>query len=204
METNDFNETYKGTPPWDIGHAQKEFALLEQRGEVKGSILDVGCGTGENSLFFAGRGHEVLGLDFSERAIQKAQKKAKERHLEHATFQIGDALDLSSTFGRKSFDNAIDCGLFHVFTDHQRIQFVEGLHFVLKPSGKYFMLCFSDLEPPTWGGPRRVSRKEIETSFSRGWEINYIHEARFETNFHSDAGRAWLSSISRLPEMARR
>jgi cyclopropane fatty-acyl-phospholipid synthase-like methyltransferase len=204
MENNDFNESYKGTPPWDIGRPQKEFVLLEQRGEIEGSILDVGCGTGENSLFFAGHGHEVLGVDFSELAIQKARKKATDQHLEHATFQLADALNLASTLGKASFDNVIDCGLFHAFTDPQRVQFVEGLHFVLKPGGKYFMLCFSNFEPPIWGGPRRVGQKEIEASFSRGWKINYIQEARFETNFHTDGGRAWLSSVSRLPDMARR
>ena len=45
---------------------------LEKRGEIKGSILDIGCGTEENSLFFANLGHEVVGVDSSSRAIQKA------------------------------------------------------------------------------------------------------------------------------------
>jgi 2-polyprenyl-3-methyl-5-hydroxy-6-metoxy-1,4-benzoquinol methylase len=47
--------------------------LLEKRGEIKGSILDIGCGTGENSLYFAGHGHEVVGVDSSRRAIQMAK-----------------------------------------------------------------------------------------------------------------------------------
>ena len=65
---------------------------------------------------------------------------------------------------KRHFDNAIDCGLFHVFTDVQRGKFVESLCSVLTPNGKYFMLCFSDLEPEGWGGPWRVTQKEIEES----------------------------------------
>jgi len=169
--------------------------LLERSGELNGSILDVGCGTGENSLFFASHGHDVVGVDSSTRAIRKAQEKANERKIERVTFRLADALNLSEL--KRSFDNAIDCGLFHTFTDIQRGKFVKSLRSVLSTNGKYFMLCFSDLEPTGCGGPRRVTRKEIEKSFSDGWKINYIKEARFETNFHADGGRAWISSIAR-------
>ncbi|HYB04446.1 MAG TPA: class I SAM-dependent methyltransferase [Nitrososphaerales archaeon] len=202
-ERNEFDLSYEGTPPWDIGRAQKEFVLLEERGEVKGSILDMGCGTGENSLYFASRGHEVLGIDFSEIAIRKAQKKAQGRHLEHLSFRIADALNLSQNLAGSSFDNVIDSGVFHVFTDDQRNKYVDNLQFVLKPSGKYFMLCFSELEPADWGGPRRITKKEIETAFLRGWQINYFRDARIETNFHQDGGKAWFISVSRLGESAR-
>jgi cyclopropane fatty-acyl-phospholipid synthase-like methyltransferase len=170
--------------------------LVERRGEVKGSVLDVGYGTGKNSLFFAGLGHEVVGVDSSTRAIRRAQVKAKERAIEHVTLGVFDALNLSEL--KKRFDNTIDCGLFHTFTDLQRGKYVESLRTVLTIDGKYFMLCFSELEPEGWGGPRRVTRKEIEESFSAGWKINYIREALFETNLHTDGGKAWFSSITRL------
>jgi predicted RNA methylase len=48
-----FNESYRGIPPWDIGHPQREFVNLSDRGEVKGDVIDIGCGTGENAIFFA-------------------------------------------------------------------------------------------------------------------------------------------------------
>ena len=61
----------------------------------------------------------------------------------------------------------------------------------------------ASLEPADWGGPRRITNKEIETTFSQGWKVGYIREARIETNFHQDGGRAWLASIPRLGEVAR-
>jgi cyclopropane fatty-acyl-phospholipid synthase-like methyltransferase len=195
QSSDSFDDSYEGTPPWDIGRPQRQFVLLEDSGEVKGSILDVGCGTGENSLFFASRGHDVTGIDFSIRAIEKARTKAAERNNVNVDFHIYDVLNLSA-FGR-SFDNAIDSGLFHVFSDEQRSKFITGLHSVLKPGGKYFMMCFSDKEPKEWGGPRRILKGEIEETFSDGWQINYIREAKFETNFSPDIGQAWFSSIAR-------
>jgi hypothetical protein len=76
---------------------------------------------------------------------------------------------------------------------------VENLAAVLAPAGKYFMLCFSDLEPGGYG-PRRVSQKEIRDSFRDGWSINYIRPAVFESRTRAEGPRAWLSSISRDPD----
>jgi 2-polyprenyl-3-methyl-5-hydroxy-6-metoxy-1,4-benzoquinol methylase len=76
-----FESTYRGKPLWDIDRPQKEYVQLEQAGEIVGSVLDVGCGTGQNALFLAAHGHEVWGIDFIATAIQKAQKKAAQRHL---------------------------------------------------------------------------------------------------------------------------
>jgi cyclopropane fatty-acyl-phospholipid synthase-like methyltransferase len=195
--TNFFDDSYKGTPPWDVGHAQTEFVSLFNRGEVKGSVIDVGCGTGENSLFFASKGNNVLGVDYSVRAIEKAREKAVSRKIENVTFEVVDVLTVSKFFKERAFENVIDSGLFHTFDDSQRPDFVKSLRSVVNENGKYFMLCFSDLEPANWGGPRRVTRREIEDSFQEGWKINYIREASFETNIHQNGAKARLSSITR-------
>ncbi len=70
-------------------------------------------------------------------------------------------------------DSVIDSGLFHVFDDDDRRRYVEGLVSVLKPSGKLFLLCFSDEEPGAQG-PRRVSKKELHDAFAEGWTVESI------------------------------
>ena len=51
-----FDDAYDGTPPWDIGRPQREVVRLAEAGEITGDVLDVGCGTGENSLWLAEQG----------------------------------------------------------------------------------------------------------------------------------------------------
>ena len=185
---------YHRVPPWDIGRPQAEIVRLAEAGEITGSILDVGCGTGEHALYLASLKHETWGVDSSPLAIGKAKRKAQERRLK-VTFLVWDALQVGGL--KRSFDTVIDSGLFHVFSDEERPLYARGVASVLRPGGNYHMLCFSDREPDSFG-PRHLSQEEIKATFRMGWRINYIRAARFETNVHPSGAQAWLSSITRL------
>ncbi len=190
-----WEDAYKTTPPWDIGRPQPAFVGLVQAGELTGNnVLDVGCGTGENALYLAQNGFSVVGVDLSTRAIVAAKAKAEERKLK-IDFRLANALSLEFQSGR--FDNAIDSGLFHTFTDNDRISFAHEIARVLTPNGRYFMLCFSDKEPTDWGGPRRITKGEIEITFSPLFNINYIKDAYFATRLHNNGGRAYLTSATK-------
>jgi SAM-dependent methyltransferase len=191
-----FNDSYRGVPPWDIGRPQPPFAKLAESGEVAGDVIDVGCGTGEHAILFSSRGNKVLGIDSAPLAIEKARAKGFQRGSK-AEFAVADALHLAR-LGR-SFDVAIDCGLFHTFSDGEREVFIESLRSVLRPRGRYYMLCFSDKEPVGWGGPRRVSKSEIQGCFSKGWSVDYIRPAKIDTSFHGGGGKAWFTKIIRTP-----
>ena len=193
-----FETLYAGQAPWDIGKPQQP--IIEVADQISGSILDAGCGTGDTALFLAGRGHHVTGIDFLEEPIKRAKSKSTERELS-PTFLVKDALTLRDWSER--FDNVIDSGLFHVFSDEDRTMYVVGLAAVLKSGGRLFLLCFSDEEPGT-NGPRRVSQTELHDAFSQGWEIESIQPIRFETlpnlkNFvFSEGGpKAWFAVVRR-------
>jgi len=188
-----FDEAYLSLPPWDIGRPQGEITRLAEEGAIRGAVLDAGCGTGENALFLADLGFEVTGIDSAGAAIRKAKEKSSERRVP-AVFLEWDALELSKL--GKRFDTVIDCGLFHVFSDEERTLYVEGLRSVLVPGGSLRMLCFSEMEPGDWG-PRRVTQHEIREAFVRGWMVDSIREACFETNLGAEGCRGWLSSITR-------
>ena len=87
-----FESLYTGQPRWEIGRPQK--ALLDVADQITGSIFDSGCGTGENALFFAKRGHKVTGIDFLPEPVSIAKQKATERGL-NVTFLVMDALTLT-------------------------------------------------------------------------------------------------------------
>ena len=188
-----FESAYAGQAPWDIGRPQKAF--IDAADRITGSILDAGCGTGENALYFAGRGHKVTGIDFLAEPIDRARQKARERGLA-AGFVVMDALALKDV--PEVFDSAIDSGLFHVFSDEDRGRYVAGLATVVKPGGRLFLLCFSDDEPGTHG-PRRISRREIELAFAEDWVIESVEPIRFETrpdlkdiSFSDGGPKAWF------------
>ena len=134
---------------------------LAEHGALTGRVLDVGCGAGEHALMAAARGFDATGIDALPRAIALAQRKARDRGLT-ARFLVWDALTLPDL--GEQFDTVLDSGLFHVFDDDDRGRFVASLHAVMPASARYYLLCFSDLEPGTFG-PRRVSQPEIREAF---------------------------------------
>ncbi len=157
--------------------------------------MDIGCGTGENTLYLAQQGLKAWGVDASPRAIKKAKAKAKRRGIS-VTFLVADALVLARL--GQTFETVIDSGLFHLFSDPERVRFVESLAGALRQGGSYFMLAFCDQEPADWGGPRRITQEEIRAAFREGWTVESIRPATFESNIHPDGGLAWLSSVTRL------
>src|SRR5256714_6136399 len=165
---------------------------LAQAGQITGSVLDVGCGTGENVLYLAELGIAAMGVDGAPTAIGKARAKAKQRGLT-AQFEVADALSLSLPNG--PFDTVIDTGLFHVFADEERDRFRDSLSRVIRRGGTYFLMCFSDQQPGDWG-PRRVTQAEIRAVFSDGWRVNHIEPSAFDTNMGH--AQTWLPSVSRL------
>jgi SAM-dependent methyltransferase len=193
-----FASLYAEKAPWDIGRPQPPFVAAAE--QVTGSILDAGCGTGDTALFFAARGHKVTGIDFLEEPIARAKRKAQERGLA-VNFFVMDALALKDL--PEVFDNVIDSGLFHVFSDEDRKKYVAGLATVVKPGGRIFLLCFSNEEPGTQG-PRRVSQQEVRDAFSTGWAVESFAPARLEIvpgftqmTFSEGGPKAWFAIIRR-------
>jgi cyclopropane fatty-acyl-phospholipid synthase-like methyltransferase len=189
---------YAGEAPWDIGKPQAPFVAAGDR--ITSPVLDAGCGTGDNAVFFAARGHHVTGIDFLEEPIRRARVKAAERGLS-IEFLVKDATTLGD-WGQR-FASVIDCGLFHVFGDDDRLRYVQGLAGVIEPGGRLFLMCFSDEEPGS-DGPRRVSRQELLDAFAAGWEVESIQPVRFEVNpefsgasFSEGGPKAWFAVVRR-------
>src|SRR5438067_12799002 len=162
-----FNPAYRGTPPWDIGRPQPDFVRLEAAGDIHGSVVDVGCGTGEHVLYLAERGHDAWGIDLAPLAIDIATRKAAERQIQ-ATFLVGDVFELRS-LGR-TFETIIDSGLLHIFTPDLRPRFVASLSQAIAPGGAYFMLGYADDDPGP--GPQGISPDGLRSAFAEGWQVN--------------------------------
>ncbi len=67
----EFDLWYLFRPPWDSGISPPE--LFEfMAGHAPGRAIDLGCGTGTNVVTLATHGWQVIGLDFSPRAVRIA------------------------------------------------------------------------------------------------------------------------------------
>ena len=185
---------YAGTPPWDIGRPQPPLLALADAGELRGRVLDIGCGTGEHALMAAQHGLDATGIDSAPAAIESARRKAAERGL-NVRFLVHNALDLESL--GEQFDTVLDSGLFHVFDDRDRAAYVESLKTVTAPGARYFVLCFSDRQPGD-RGPRRVTQAEIRQSFSQGWRVDAIEMVKIETTMGPEGIVAWLARVARI------
>ncbi|WP_405133023.1 class I SAM-dependent methyltransferase [Nocardia sp. NBC_01388] len=185
---------YASKPPWDIDRPQPAFTALAEAGEIRGRVLDIGCGTGEHAMLAAQLGLEAVGVDQSAQAIEYAERKARDRGLT-VRFLRHDALSLAEH--GEIFDTVLDSGLLHIFTPEVRAAYVQTLAALLRPGGRYFMLGFSDRQPGAWG-PHRLARNDIEAAFTDGWRVDSIEEAVLEILPDPDGVQAWLATITRM------
>lgn len=185
-----------GTAPWDIGRPQAAVVRLAAEGVFAGTVLDVGCGTGENALHLAALGCSVLGVDVAETALALAREKAMGRGIE-ADFAVADAFQLGR-LGRR-FETALDCGLFHTFNSEERTEYVASLASAMQRDGTLYLLCFGSDGPNA--GPHPVHPEELRAAFHprSGWEIAAIEPERIETRYHEHGVSAWLATIRRVP-----
>ena len=181
--------------PWEIDRPQPAWVHLVDTEAIPGPVLDPGCGTGEHTLLLAEHGLDVLGVDFSPIAIDRARKKAERRGVS-AEFVVGDVLRLQD-LGRR-FATVIDSAVFHVFDDRDRARYVASLASVVESGGIVHLLAFSDRVPGD-AGPRRVSQAEIRAAFADGWAVERIDDAFFEVRptWVIPRPHAWLARIMR-------
>lgn len=191
-----FEAHYAGAPGagWEIGRPQRHFVELVEAGFFQGSVLDVGCGSGDNALRLAEAGFATTGVDAAPSGVALARRKAEERGLD-VRFVVGDVLALQ-TLGQ-TFDRVLDAGLFHCFSEQDRPALAASLHAALRPGGRYAMLCFSDEQPGT-SGPLRITEDVIRRTFAEGWRIDDLTRTRLDVAFDEDGAHAWRALLTRL------
>ncbi len=103
-------------------------------------VLDLACGNGRHSVFFAKQGYQVLGIDLSRYLISEAKKKLRNEHSKYKDnlkFQIRDMREI----GHKSeFDLVVN--LFSSFgyfeSDSENWKVIKSVSSSLKPGGYFF------------------------------------------------------------------
>ncbi len=193
---HDFAGMYaEGIPPWQIDRPQPEVIQLIEQGKFESPVLDLGCGTGDNTIELARHGLVVKGLDAVPEALERARKKTEQAGLKQSPeFVLGDALRLAES-GLKA-RTVLDCALFHTFSDEERREYIRGLEAVLSSGGRLHILSFSELETRQ-PGPRRLSLSEIIEGFGKGWRVEDSVRCRYRDRVRPDGAHAWRVSFVR-------
>ena len=157
-------------PPWDSGITPPEVIGEVEAGSVRGSrALDLGCGTGTNSIYLARHGYQVVGVDFSPTAIRAARAKALAARVA-VEFRVDDVSTLDSISG--PFDLALDIGCFHSLSEPQRARYAQRLAQLTGPGSLFMLYAFG----PHSTGFRQVgvTEEEIKRLFGPNFALKRI------------------------------
>ena len=105
-----------------------------------GLALDIGCGNGRNSIFFAEKGFKVDAIDLSKAAISLAKKLAKDKNCNINFFT--DSLFNFESNGQ--YDVIYDAGLFHHIFPHRRPEYLQKIFQFLKDDGVFCLVAFNE------------------------------------------------------------
>jgi ubiquinone/menaquinone biosynthesis C-methylase UbiE len=106
--------------------------------EINGlRVLDLGSGTGKNSIFLAERGAKTVGLEISKTAINTAKERAKESEVDSVFIQksFGETLP----FENNSFDLILDVMSSNSLNENERAIYLNESFRVLSPNGYFFV-----------------------------------------------------------------
>jgi SAM-dependent methyltransferase len=174
-----WDESYaSGQPPWDTGHPEPLLVeFITSGGVAPGRTLEIGAGTGTNAIWLAEHGFDVVGVDLSPLASEKARGKMGGRDLccHFATLDFLTAPRLDGLF-----HFVFDRGCFHVFDEAaERKRYAEGVAAILEPGGLWLSLIGSTEGPPRDVGPPRRAAREVVLAIEPALEIVELRSAEF-------------------------
>jgi SAM-dependent methyltransferase len=179
-----------GFTPWD-GHALSSTLrkLIEGPHALSaGTAIDIGCGTGDSSIYLARHGWRVTGVDVAAKALEKAGAKAAAEHV-RVDFVRADATRLSSAGVGKAFTLILDSGCLHGMSDDARDRYVAELGAVAAPQGRLLIFAFT---PGGQVGVRGIDHAEIERRFTPQWDLVSAADETEMTNNPQHPARHYL------------
>ena len=158
-----------GFIPWD-GHplAQTLKDLVEGDAALPArTALDIGCGTGDSSIYLAKHGWQVTGVDFVAKAVDKARAKAAANKID-VSFAQADVTRLSSEGVGANFDLIVDNGCLHGMSDEDRDAYVREVTAVAAPQAR-LLLC--EFIPGGSSGVPGIDPADVERRFATDWTL---------------------------------
>jgi len=167
----------EGDVPWDSGLPSSELMrVLREERIAPCPAIELGCGTGKNSVWLAEQGFDVLGVDLSRVAIQRARENPV-RDGVHVRFLAADLLDFWKLGGPYRF--FFDRGCYHAVRRIDARPYFENVERLTGPGALGLVLAGNAREPGQ-PGPPVVTEEEIRAEWGRGFEVLALREFRFD------------------------
>jgi SAM-dependent methyltransferase len=168
-----------GFTPWDgHAHAAGLRELIEGTADTPalppGTALDVGCGTGDSSIYLAQHGWQVTGVDFVPKALDKARAKARAAGVP-VDFVQADVTHLSQAGITGGFQLIMDNGCLHGMSDGDRDLYVQEMTAAATPGARLLIVAAKP------GGPvgfLRLDQAEVERRFTPRWTLLSVAEEK--------------------------
>ena len=175
---------YRFGAPWEIG-VRRELRALVESGRLTPApgdrAIDLGCGTGANSVFLAQSGWQTTGVDFSLVATREAAARALQAGLD-IDFVNGDLSAETIPGVNGSFQWLLDYGTLDDLQGDGRQRMAELMTSLAAPGAHCLLWCFfarrDELPRISFRGPSRLAAAiepgEIEQRFGADWEIEEL------------------------------
>ena len=169
-----FSERYEsGEIPWDDQLPPPE--LIDLVGYLQpGRALDLGSGYGRTSIFLGQRGWHVDGVEFVDKAVKEARRRAEEAGVSDLVqFRVADVSDLGTLQG--SYDLAVDIGCMHTFQQPELEAYCDGLVRLLNRGAHY--LLFAHLRDPhdeSEDAQRWIEEETLRALFARDFSLTHV------------------------------
>lgn len=183
-----YDRMYRRGAPWEGGPRDELVGLLESgrlTPQVTGGrrALDLGCGSGADSILLADSGFEVTGVDFSAVALQKARSAAGSRR--DVTFVEADLLELPESVVATRYDLVFDGGTVDDLPAARRRDVARTVTSLTGSGAVFVMWCFcAEWDELPWvsvSGPSRllgaaVPPGEVGELYGQQWDVQRLPE----------------------------
>jgi SAM-dependent methyltransferase len=141
-----------------------------------GRALDLGCGTGTDSVYLAEHGWEVTGVDMVPKALTIARRRAAAAGVS-PRFVAGDVTRLADLGVGGGHTLILDFGCFHTLPEDRRGPYVESVSTAAAPGATLLLYGFG--RPPRLAPMRAgVTADDVRDRFSGGgWELVSAEQA---------------------------
>jgi SAM-dependent methyltransferase len=170
----------EGQPVWDSDRPTSELVRVVQGEDVAPChALELGCGTGTNAVWLAGRGFTVTAIDLSPEAIGRARQRSHNAGVE-VRFLQGDLRRLSESVG--PFDFFVDCGCFGAVQRADVRGYLDALARLTRTGALGLVLTGNDAEPPDGVGPPGMSAEQLRADFEGLFDVVRLRPFRFDAD----------------------